>query len=535
MTQASAGLPEKQEYDAVVLGSGPSELTCALLLARRGRSVLVVERGRALGGPAALREFAPGFRAALAPAEAGHVSRRLVTSLGLGEHGFSPEARHWPLVGVGEGSPPLVLSGDLAASQGSIAAVSKRDAEQWVSFATQMERLAAFMEALATRDAVVLTNGQDGLGARDLLSLAGHGLRLRSLGKADMIEMLRVLPMAVADVLEDRFESERLKAMLAVTALANLFQGPRSGGTGATLLHHHMGQARGAFGNRRFPTGERDHLVAALLAACKKAGVESVLGRKPKVAVESGRAVAVDLGGHSVKARAVISGADPKRAFLEDLDPWHLAPEFVRAVTHVKLRGVRAVLLLGLDDESALATLAPECRKGTMVSAASINEVERAYDHAKHGDFSKAPVLEVTVPSLHDASLAASGKHVMHVAAQFAPFSLRAREGGWTDETKGELKIAILRRLEAMFPGLGAGITASRLYTPPDLEAELGLTEGHLYGGEMTLDQLFFMRPVAGAAHHETPIAGYYLTGDATHPGGGVPCRAGQLAADRVP
>ena len=232
MTQASAGLPEKQEYDAVVLGSGPSELTCALLLARRGRSVLVVERGRALGGPAALREFAPGFRAALAPAEAGHVSRRLVTSLGLGEHGFSPEARHWPFVGVGEGSPPLVLSGDLAASQGSIAAVSKRDAEQWVSFATQMERLAAFMEALATRDAVVLTNGQDGLGARDLLSLAGHGLRLRSLGKADMIEMLRVLPMAVADVLEDRFESEHLKAMLAVTALANLFQGPRSGGTG---------------------------------------------------------------------------------------------------------------------------------------------------------------------------------------------------------------------------------------------------------------------------------------------------------------
>jgi phytoene dehydrogenase-like protein len=436
-----------------------------------------------------------------------------------------------PLVGLAESGEPLVLSSDLEQSRKSIAARSKGDAEKWEAFATQMDRLAGFLETLHSTEAVELMNPA----ASDMMALAGHGLRLRRMGKGDMVEMLRVLPMGVWDLLDDWFEGELLKGMVAATAMANLFQGPKSAGTGYSLLHHLAGREVGAFGSRRFPKSERGHLVNALAAALKKHGGETRVSTDAKVLVKDRRAVGVTLpGGETIAARAVVSGADPRRAFLKQLDPVNLAPEFVRPVQHVKLRGIRSVMLLALEAAPSFKNVSGDLAKGTLLVASSMERLERAFDAAKHGRIAEAPLLEITTPTLHDASLAPSGKHVVHVAMQFAPYRLRSSEGGWDDAARRKLEEVILGALEAHAPGIRSTIAGKQLFTPADLEREFALTEGNLYGGELTLDQILFMRPVPGFAHYETPVPGYYVCGDATHPGGGIAGLAGHHAAARI-
>jgi phytoene dehydrogenase-like protein len=314
--------------------------------------------------------------------------------------------------------------------------------------------------------------------------------------------------------------------------MANLFQGPLSAGTGYTLLHHLVGRERGAFGSRAFPTSERAHLPAVLAAVLKKLGVEIRLHTPATVAVEGRRAVGVTLAsGEIVPARVVASGADPKRAFIRELAPSHLPPEFVRSVTHVKLRGVRATLMLAVDAAPAFRGVSADLAKGTLVRATSLEAIEHAFDDAKHGGISEAPALEITIPSLHDPSLAPSGKHVVHVAMQYAPYALG---GSWNDAARALLTQRIKAALERLAPGIGASVIGEKLVTPLDLERDYGLTEGHLYGGELTLDQILFMRPVGGWAHYKTPLAGYFVCGEATHPGGAIVGLSGHHAAQRI-
>jgi phytoene dehydrogenase-like protein len=466
---------------------------------------------------------------AVAPAEAGWIPESVVHDLGLKEHGLAVTTAASSLVSLREGAAPLVLSSDVAKTRASIAAMSEADAAKWEAFAGQMDRLTAFLESLFEVPAVELME----TAPSELLSLAGHGLRLRRMGKTDMVEFLRVLPMSLRDLLDDWFESDALKAAVAITGLRNLFQGPMSAGTGFTLLHAQAGHALGAFGARSFATAEQGHVVLALRAALKKLGVEVRTNAAATVTVESGRAVGVTLAsGEKLTAKAVASGADPRRACLTQVAPQHLPPEFVKPVKHVKLRGVRAFLLLAVDKVPAFRGVSDDQLKSTLVVAPGIEMLERAFDAAKHGDLPEHPSLEITIPSLHDNSLAPAGKHVVHVAIQCVPYHLRKR--AWDDAARAAIEERVLAELEKHAPGLSATVVGTKLITPVDLERDYGLTEGHLHGGELTLDQILFMRPVGGWARSATPLPGYFLCGDATHPGGGMVGLAGRHAANAI-
>jgi phytoene dehydrogenase-like protein len=516
-------------YDVVILGSSPNELVCAAYLAKGGHKVLVLEPGPALGGAAARVEIAPGFRCAIAPAEAGWLPKKVVSELDLVAHGLDTQPTDPSLVALGADGPPIVLGTDLGKTRASISEHSKADAEKWEAFATQMDRLAGFLETLYVKEAIELINPAAG----DMIELAAHGLRLRRLGKVDMVELLRVLPMSLQDLLDDWFEADVLKGAIAATGLCNLFQGPKSQGTGFSLLHHLAGRELGAFGARAFPKSERGGLVAALVAACGKLGVETRTGVDARVRVEGGRATGVTLpDGKTIAARCVASGADPRRALTGQLDAWQLPPEVIRAATTVKLRGIRSFLILAVDKLPTFRGLAPELLKAPVYLAPSLNALERAFDAAKHGGLPEAPTLEVTVPSLHDASLAPDGKHVVHVAIQHTPYKLRP--GTWDGQARGALMATVRAALERQAPGLEASIAGGLLVTPADLERDHRITEGNLYGGELTLDQILFMRPIPGWAHYESPLPGYFFCGDATHPGGAIPGMAGHHAAGRI-
>jgi phytoene dehydrogenase-like protein len=515
-------------YDAIILGSSPNELTCAAYLAKGGAKVLVLERGAALGGPAGLLEFSPGFRAALAPPESGWIPKKVISDLDLGGHGLEGKRFDPGVVALAADGPPVVLGADLDATRRSIAERSKGDADKWEAFSTQMDRLTGFLETLYVVEAPELMNPSAG----DMMQLAGHGLRLRRLGKVDMVELLRVLPMGLHDLLDDWFETDLLKGAVAATGLANLFQGPRSQGTGFSLLHHLAGRELGAFGSRVFPSSDKGRLLPSLLAACNKLGVELRTGADGRAVVEGGKVTGVRVGDQTIAARAVISGADPRRALFTQVDPVHLPPETVRAVRHVKLRGIRAFACFAVNAAPSFRGLSAELAKAPLYLAPSLDALEQAFDAAKHGGLPERPTLEITVPSLHDASLAPAGKHVVHVAIQHVPHALRP--GAWDQAARHQLMTTVRAQIEAQAPGFTASIAAATLVTPADLERDFALTEGNLYGGELTLDQILFMRPIGGMAHYSTPLPGYFLCGDATHPGGGIPGLAGHHASARV-
>jgi phytoene dehydrogenase-like protein len=516
-----------KSFDVIILGSGPNELTCAAYLGKAGHKVLVLEPRAELGGPAAPTELTPGFRCAIAPAETGWIPQKVVADLDLKAHGLEtrPTER---LVALAQEGPHLVLSSDFVSTCGSIAERSKADADKWESFALQMDRLTGFLETLYVVEAPELISPA----ASDMMQLAGHGLRLRRLGKVDMVELLRVLPMSLSDLLDDWFETDLLKGAIAATGLCNLFQGPKSQGTGFSLLHHLAGRELGAFGARTFATGERGRLVSALAAACKKHGVELRTGADARVLVEGGRAAGVRIKDESIVARAVASGADPRRAMLTQLDPVHLPPEVVRAIKHVKLRGIRATAMFAVERAPAFRGLSAELHRGPMVLAPSLNALERAFDAAKHGGLPEQPTLEITVPSLHDPSLAPAGQHVVHVAVQHVPYAMRPTP--WDEAARQRLMATVKQSIEALAPGFSTSVRAERLVTPVDLERDFHFTEGNLYGGELTLDQILFMRPIGGFAHHATALPGYFLCGDAAHPGGAIPGMAGHHAAARL-
>lgn len=517
--------------DVVVIGSGPNELVAACYLARAGRKVVVVEGRARMGGVAALEDVIPGFRVEPCPPSAGWVSPRIAKDLELAAHGLELEWAEANVFAPRRDGAPLCLWRDMARARESIAQHSSADAQKWDAFCTRMARLAGFLETLYAAEPPRLMSDEMG----DLVSLMGLGLRLRRLGKVDMIELLRTLPMSVQDLLDDWFESDLLKAAIGAGGITNLQQGPRSAGTCFVLLHHLVGRPLGGFRARTIVRNERGHFVDVLVRAAEKLGV-TLRSSSPvaRISIADGRATGVVLdSGEEVAARSIVSGADPRRTFFDLVDPIELEPEFARAVKNVKLRGVRAIVNLALDGLPAF----PSAPEGALSGVISIGPdpvyLERAYDDAKHGGISRAPVLEATIPSLSDPSLAPAGKHVMSVAVQYAPYRLRG-DAQWSEATREALGDRVIALFSEYAPGFADRVLGRKVFTPPDLEREFGLGEGHVHGGEATLDQILFMRPIPGCAHYRTPIAGLFLCGDATHPGGALPGLAGANAAREI-
>jgi phytoene dehydrogenase-like protein len=518
-------------FDTIIIGGGHNGLTAAAYLAQGGQKVLVLERRAALGGAAATEEVVPGFKFDTC-AHSGALNPQIVRDLGLERHGLRPLRRDPSLIAPLPGGGYLSLRRDAGKTAESIRRISPADADKWAAFSTRMGRLAGFVEAVHLTTIPKISSRNPA----DLLTLLGLGARLKRLGHKDMVEMLRALPMSVFELLNDWFESEALKGALGASGITGTMEGPRASGTAYVMLHHLAG-ANGAFGLAgQSAQGGIGALSAALATAASAHGAEIRTGAEvERVIVKDDRAAGVVLrGGAEIAARRVASNADPSRTFLGLVGQEHLDPEFVRAVRNIRFRGACAKLNLALDKLPSFHGLngdAGALLRGALSISPSLDYLEHAYDDAKYGDFSRRPYLEVVIPTLADPSLAPSGKHVMSILMQYAPY--RLKHGHW-NEQRERLGDAVLDTLAEYSPDLKGAILGRQVLTPLDLEESYGLTEGSMYHGELLLDQLFFMRPVAGWAQYRTPIEGLYLCGAGAHPGGGISGVPGRNAAKEI-
>jgi phytoene dehydrogenase-like protein len=503
-------------YDAIVIGAGANGLATAALLAKKGRRILVLERRDVAGGTNATEEFHPGYRVSACRDDVGWVPDPLVRRLQLGIHGL-----HWlpvpaGLVSLSANGPPVATYPDISRTVDALRTLSPVDAGRWADFTAFVDRVAGFLRAAYSVRAPKVQSRAFG----DLVALAGLGRRLRRLGKRDMMEVLRVVPMPVADLGEEWFSLDSLRALLAVAGTRDVMHGPMSGGTALVFLHQQVGQPAGSIGVRRVPRGGTGVLASAFAGAAREAGVEIRLGADvSELMVERARVTGVRLTtGEELGATHVVSSADPKRSF-GWIDPVWLDPELLRAVDNIRMRGSTARVHYALDAlprfQSGGLEVPRDALGGTLVVAPSVVSVERGYDAAKFGEVPESPALSMTIPTLIDPSLAPDRRHILSVTAHHVPY---ARRGGWDRGAAESLGEQVTKMVAEVAPDLLERMLHRWVLTPADLESRYACTEGNLSHGELALDQYLFMRPIPSSSRYATPLPGFWLCGTGSHP-----------------
>ncbi len=507
----------RRTFDHLIVGGGHNGLVCATLLARRGRSVLVLEAGSQVGGAAVTREFAPGFKVSSGAHLLYGLSAGLIRELGLEQQGLKFSARELPTVALSAAGAPVVLT------DRSVSGVGGKDAQAYALFRERMARFTRIIERLNATVPFRL----DFPSWRERFDALRLGLGIRLLGRRDMRELLRIAAMNAYDLLDDSFDSDLLKGALAMDACLGAEYAARSPGTVLTLLQRWAGVSPGL--GTALPAGGMGAVTQAMARAALAAGAELRTGaRVRRILVENDRACGAVLeSGETVAARSVVSNADPRTTFLQLVGPEYLDTDLVRRVSHVRSRGLVAKLHLALDAAPRFAGLDGDQAGGRLLVAPTLDYLELAFNPSKYGELPGDPALEITVPSMHDASLAPAGKHVMSINVMFVPYKL----GADADAARGRLLERVRAVLERHAPGIGASIRASELLTPVDLEREFGMAGGHWHHGALSFDQFFFTRPVQGVARYATPLPGLFLCGAGSHPGGGVMGVAGRNAA----
>lgn len=508
--------------NTVVIGAGHNGLVAACLLARRGRRVTVVERRDVAGGLCAGEEFHPGYRHAGLLQDTACLRRNVVDELALYEHGLELTPPTPVFVPTEEGGG-LLLAHDPDAAAEEIAKHSARDAQRYREFHAFIARVRGVVEPLVNDIPPDLT-GPDGLGFAGALKLGVRALAARRLGRADLMEFSRVPPMCVADWLNEWFETDALKVALAQRAVAGTWCGPWSPGTAANLLLHMCTAHRSVLGGGAA-------LVTSLERAARNLGVEVRMGAAVRrIVVEGGAATGVELdGGETIAADAVVSSCDPKTTLLDLLRPGDIDFAPRRRIEQFRARGTTAAMHLALSKPLEFAAR-PAGRVERAATGENLDFVERAFDAVKYRRFSQRPSLEIAVPSLARGDRAGAGGAVVSVLVHFAPYDL---DGGWNDGERERLGDAVLAELERVAPGTGAAVVGREVLTPADIEARYGIAGGHIHHGEHSLDQLL-VRPTIDAARYRTPVAGLFLCGAGTHPGGGVTGACGAIAAGVV-
>jgi len=520
----------ERALDVIVIGAGANGLVAATALGRAGLRVLLLERGAVTGGQGQVVEFAPGFRAAPLALDPGWLPTPIARALGLGN--LEPVAVDTPLSVLIEPGEFLTLSRNPTRAADAIRVHSVGDAARWPAFTARLAHLAGFLATLYQQPAPDIEASSPG----ELLALLGLGKQFRGLGRADMIEFLRTLPMAVWELVDDWFESPALKAAVATGGIQDHQQGPRSGGTGFVLLHHLVGAPVGSVRGRLPWRAGPGAFTAAAEQAARRHGV-TIRTAAPvaRLTVRDDAVAGVELAnGEKLEARAVLSTADPARTFLEWIDPVWLDPDFAHAVRNIRYRGCTAWVLYALDALPDFRGLASKESLGGLVSLTpGVVALEQAADAAKYGTVSASPHIEVTVPTMLWPDLAPGGRQVLIARVQYAPYRLRD-DGVWDAARREALAESVTTAIAAAAPGFASRVLHRVTWSPLDLEERFGIHHGAHSHGELALDQILFMRPVPGWGRHRTPLAGLYLGGAGAHPGPGVLGGSGWLAAQRL-
>jgi phytoene dehydrogenase-like protein len=518
------------QYDVVIIGGGHNGLTAAAYLARAGRSVLVLERRHLVGGAAVTEEVFPGFHFSVCSYVVSLLRPEIIRELDLHSHGL----HLLPLDGTFTPLPDgdhLWRTDDHAFTHRELARHSTRDAERYDDFNATMARMADFVKPLLG----VLPPDPQRPGLRGTLQLAGLARRYRQLAASDQSNLIRMMSMSAVDFLHQWFETDPLVATLSASGIIGTFLGVRSPGTAYVLLHHYMGEIDGVFRSWGLARGGTGAVSNAIAAAARQAGAQiRTHATVAHIRTRNGTADGVVLdNGDQIDARVVASSVDPHVTFLGLLDSAQLPDDFVTAVRNYRFRGASAKVNLALDALPRF-TSRPDGDahlRGAISISPGVNYMERAYDEAKYGAFSRRPYMDIVIPSLSDPTVAPPGKHVMSCFVQYAPYHLSS--GTW-DGQRDAFGDTVLDTLAEYAPNIRDVVLHRQIVTPLDLEREWGLTEGNIFQGELSPAQLFFMRPVPGWAQYRTPVHGLYLCGAATHPGGGIMGAPGRNAARKI-
>ena len=516
------------KYDVIVIGGGHNGLTNAAYLARAGKRVLVLERRHVLGGAAVTEEVFPGFKFSVCSYVVSLLRPEIIRDLDLPRHGLEI----LPLDGTFTPMPNgdyLWRVNDHGKTRREIARHSKLDAEAYEEFGKAMQAMCRFVKPILS----MVPPDPTTLNPRELMKLLFIGKRFQGLTSDDKYNQVQLMTMSAIDFLDQWFETDVLKATMSASGIIGTFLGVRSPGTAYVLLHHYMGEIDGAFRSWGFARGGTGAISNAIADAAREAGAE-IRTQSPisQIIVKNSRAVGVALqNGEEIYADVVSSSVDPRLTFLKFMEEKQLPAEFVEDVKRYKFRGSSGKVNIALDalpDFKCLPGPGAHLRGAISISP-SVEYMERAYDDAKYGNFSRRPYIDMVIPSLTDPSVAPPGKHVMSCFVQYAPYKLHP--GLNWDEQREAFGNNVIDTIAEYAPNIEDIIINKQVLTPLDLEREFGLSEGNIFQGELSLEQLFFLRPVPGYAQFRTPIRNLYMCGSATHPGGGIMGAPGRLAA----
>ena len=518
-----------KKYDAIIIGGGHNGLTAAAYLGRAGKKVLVLERRYVLGGAAVTEEVFPGFKFSVCSYVVSLMKANVIRELRLPEFGLELlplESTLTPL-----DNDYLIRTADSDETYQEIYRHSPKDAETYMRFGPLMSQI-----GMAVRP-ILETIAPNAIcpSLSDLSAMRRLMKHFKSISDEQFEYLTKLMTMGSADFLDEWFEYEPLKATMSASGIIGTFMGPRSPGSAYVMLHHYMGDIDGAFRAWGFQRGGTGELSMAIARSAEHFGAdiktESPVG---KVIVKNGCAVGIALeNGDEYRSDIVISGLDPKLSFLKMVDESDLPSDFVTDIKNYRIRGSSGKVNLALDTLPDFTCLSGEGRhlRGAISISPSYDYLERAYDDAKYGKFSQKPFMDIVLPSVLDPEMAPPGKHVMSCFVQYAPYNIK---GGWDDQKRDSFGDAVINTLAQYAPNIKDIILHRQVLTPVDLESTFGLTEGNIFHGELTLQQLFSMRPSVKWANYKTPIKNYFQCGSGTHPGGGITGSPGEMAAKKI-
>ena len=529
-----------ERYDAVIIGGGHNGLVSAAYLARAGLRTLVLEQRHVLGGAAVTEEIYPGFRFSVFSYVVSLLRPEIIRELDLPRHGLDILPLDGTFTPLRPGEGPATGGGDYlwrvndhGRTVRELRRWSTSDAEAYEEYGQLMVDMARFIKPILS----IVPPDPTSNDPRPLLPLGGLARRFQQLTQRQQAVFVQLMTMSASDFLDPWFETVPLKATMAASGIIGTYQGVRSPGTAYVLLHHYMGEIDGAFRAWGIPKGGTGGISNAIGNAARAQGAEvRTEARVERITVRDGRATGVVLeGGEEIAAKTVLSSLDSRQTFLNLLEPGRLEPSFEEEVRRFKFRGSSGKVNLAVDRLPEFSCLPSEGEhlRGAISFSPSVEEMEQAYDDAKYGRFSRRPYIDMIIPTLVDPSMAPPGKHVISCFVQYAPYRLAPELGTWDDQREA-FGDAVIDRIAEFAPNIRDIILHRNVQTPLDIERTTGLSEGNIFQGELSLEQLFFNRPVPGYARFRTPVRDLWLCGSATHPGGGIMGANGRIAALEV-